>query len=352
MEISNEEITKISLDNTEVNSWAESDNEADSMEIIIEEISRGQKLLHRHRLNKGKVTIGRGYSNDIILADPHICPEHLTISFNNSFWQIEDQQSINGTFLENPKEKKRAANKHIVEAGDIISIGKSQLRILFADHKVAETIRFSPFESLINLMRHPLALFLSMTLFTFVAGNISYLDQGAEFNLSQLLVNSIGISLLLALWPAGVALVSHLTKHDARIMTQLGISFAFFNLMWFSDLLENIVAFNSASGSILTILIALLPIGLAFCLFWFNCNIGFHMTAKRQLVVAASITTLLFGGSYLIQYSKKPEFSARPHYDSTLMAPSFLLTSSSSVDEFIDDSSKLFAKANKAANKD
>ncbi len=339
------------IENLKMTTLNRNDNEVGSMEIFIEEISRGQKLLHRHRLTKDKIAIGRGYDNDIILADPHICPNHLVLSFNNGVWSIEDKYSINGTFLENPKEKKQAADKHIVEDGDILSIGKSQLRILFSDHKVADTISFSPFESFINFMRHPIALFMSITLFTLVAGIISYLDQPVELNFSQLLVNSIGISLLLSLWPAIVALVSHLTKHDARIMTQLGISFAFFNLMWVSDLLETIVAFNSANGAMLTVLSALLPIGLAFCLFWFNCNIGFHLTAKRQVVVAASITTLLFGGGYLIQYSKKPEFSARPQYDSTLMAPSFLFASSSTVDEFIKDSSALFDKANKAAQK-
>lgn len=318
-------------------------------EIVIEEISRGQKLLHRHKLNKDKVSIGRGYHNDIILSDPHICPAHLTIELNNGFWQVKDNNSVNGSFLENPKEKKKPADQHIIEDGDIITLGKSHLRVIFSDHQVAPTVSFSPFESFINLMRHPLALVLSIALFTFVAGTIFYLDKPTEVNFSQLLVPAVGMSLLFALWPGGVALVSHLSKHDARVMTQLGISFAFFNLMWFSDLLESIVAFNSASGSILTHVVAVLPIALAFCLLWLNCYIGFHMTAKRRMIIAASITTLLFGGSYLVQYSNKPDFSARPQYDSTIMSPSFLLSSSSSVDEFIEDSSKLFEKAKKAA---
>ncbi|TPH15192.1 FHA domain-containing protein [Litorilituus lipolyticus] len=321
-------------------------------DIIIEEISRGQKLLHRHKMSKPSINIGRGYGNDIILADPHICSEHLKIQLVNGFWQIQDQESINGTFLENPKEKKKPADKHILEDGDIISIGKSQLRIHFVDHPVAETVKFSPFESFINLMRHPIALLISVALFTLVSGTIFYLDKPIEVNFSQLLVPAIGMSLLFSLWPAGIALVSHLTKHDARVLTQLGICFAFFNLMWFSDLLENIVAFNSSSNSIFTVLIAILPIALAFCMLWLNCYIGFHMTAKRRMVVSIGITVLLFGGSYLIKYSNKPDFNARPQYNSVLMTPSFLLTPSASVDEFIEDSNRLFDKANKAAAKE
>mgnify|MGYP001596646835 FL=1 len=318
-------------------------------EIIIEEVSKGHKLLHRHKLTKEKIHIGRDYHNDIILSDPHICPSHASIELVEGQWHITDHQSVNGTFVENPKQKKHDANQYIVNDGDIISLGKSQLRILFNNHQVSPTVTFSPFESFIDLMRHPMMLFLSITLFTIVAGGIFYLNKPVEVNFSQLFVPAISMALGFALWPAGVALVSHLSKHDARVMTQLGVSFAFFNLMWFSDVLEGIATFNSASHSVLPLFVMLISVALAFSLFWLNSYIGFHMTATRRIVVAASITMLLFGGSYLVQYSNKPEFNPRPQYDATIMMPSFLLAPSSSVDEFIEDSSKLFDKTKKKA---
>lgn len=321
-------------------------------ELIIEEVSKGHKLLHRHRLNKSAIKVGRDYHNDIILADPHICPSHLTITCIDGQWRIIDEHSINGSFVENPKQKKHNANQHIINDGDIISIGKSQLRILFNEHQVAPTIALSPFESFIDLMRHPVALFMSMALFTLLAGIIFYLNKPIEVNFSQLLVPAIGMTLGFALWPGGVALVSHLSKNEARVMAQLGVSFAFFNLMWFSDILENIAAFNSASDSLLPFLVMLIAIALAFSLFWLNGYIGFHMSARRRIIVAASITTLIFGGGYLVQYSNKPEFNPRPQYNATIMMPSFLVVSSSRVDEFISDSKKLFEKTAKEAQKE
>ncbi|MGL1957315.1 MAG: FHA domain-containing protein [Colwellia sp.] len=317
-------------------------------EIIIEEVSRNHKLLHRHKLTSPVITIGRGYQNDIILSDPHVCAEHVKISFDEDHWQVSDKQSINGTFLEDGKQN---ADQHVIKNGDVICLGKSQLRLIFTDQPVAPTVAFSPFESFINLMRQPFALLLTVAVFTLIAGGVIYLSKPAVVNFSQLFVPAIGMTLLFALWPSGVALISHLTKHDARIMAQLGISFTFFNLMWFSDIFESIIVFNSSSNIALTILASMIPIALAFCLFWLNGYIGFHMTAKRRITVALSITAILFGGSYLVEYSNKPEFSARPHYNATLMAPSFLIASSSTVDEFIKDSSKLFAKATKEVEK-
>jgi len=320
--------------------------------IIIEEISRGHKMIHRHKLTKESVTIGRGYDNDIILSDPHICPNHMHIDFAQGSWKVNDQNSINGSFLENPKSKKQNADQHLINDGDIISVGKSHLRILFIDHPVTATVHFSTFESFINLMRHPAALFINMALFIVIAGSLGFLSSPIESNYSQFFVNAIGMALVFALWPAGVALVSHLTKHDARTMAQLGVCFIFFNFMWFSDFIDTVVAFNTASKSFVILVATLLPITLAFCLFWLNCYIGFHMTAKRRIIVSISITALLFGGGYLVQYSHKPEFNPHPKYNATIMAPSFLLAPSSSVDDFINDSNVLFDKVSKSAAKD
>jgi len=321
-------------------------------EIIIEEITRNHKLLHRHRVKQSEVSIGRGYQNDIILTDPHICPAHLSLNYSQGAWHLKDNDTVNGTLLENPKGKHRHAHQQEVRDGDIIILGKSQLRILFNDHQVPETIALSPFESLIDIVRNPIAVFISIALFLLIAGHISYLNQLTETNVSQLFVSAFSLSLLFALWPAGVALVSHLTKHDPRIFAQFGISFSFFVLMWLSERLEKIIAFNSASDSNLGLVFSLLPVGLAFCLFWLNSYIGFHVSARRRVVVAASITVLLFGGSYLLQYSKKPEFSPHPQYNATIMSPGFLIYPSNNVDTFLEQSNKLFEQTTKAAKKD
>jgi len=356
MELNSKELNSKGLNSKGLNSKGLSSKKLGSKdprskELIIEEISRNQKLLHRHKLNKPSIDIGRDYHNDIILADPHICPNHISINLVDGEWLITDNHSVNGTFIDTPKGKKPTNNQHIVGDGDIISLGKSQLRLLFTEHKVAPTQAFNPFDNFIDLMHHPVTLALSISLFTALAGMIFYLNMPIDVNFSQLFVPAISMTFAFALWPAGVALVSHLQKHDPRIMAQFGISFVFFNLMWFSDILESIVAFNSVSNSILPLLTMLISVVLAFSLFWLNGYIGFHMTAKRRIIVAVSITVLLFGGGYLVDYSKQPEFDPRPKYNATIMMPSFLIAPSVSVDAFIEDTSKLFDNTAKEALK-
>jgi hypothetical protein len=319
------------------------------MEIIIEEISHGHKLLGRHKFATTDISIGRGYDNDIIISDPHVCADHLQLHFNGEHWLVNDQGSINGSYLEDSKDN---VIQHRVRSGDIITIGKSQIRLVFPSHPVVESIAISPFESLINLARHPMALALSISLFGLIAGWIINLNNANEVTLTQMLVPTIGLTLGFALWPAGIALVSHLTKHDARFWTQMGISFIFFNLMWLSDIFENIVHFNTSSNFSMIWIIAIIPLLLAFGLFWLNCYVGFHMTLRRRNVVALSLVLLLFGGSFVVQMSKQPDFNPRPQFDTTIMSPAFLFTPSSNVERFVSDSSKLFETATKAAEED
>jgi hypothetical protein len=321
------------------------------MEIIIEEITRGHKLIARHKFMQESINIGRGYHNDIIIADPHVCADHLTINFQEGQWLVSDENSINGSYVEDNKTK-ISLNQHVIGSGQIFTLGKTLVRIIFPDHPVAASITFSPFEDIINLARHPVSLALSISIFALITAWLFHLHNPVEVTFTQLLVPAIGMTLLFSLWPAGVALVSHLTKHDARFWGQLGICFVFFNLMWASDFIENLISFNTASGSLLNLLINLLPIAIAFCLFWVNCYVGFHMTDKRKIFIASCLTLLLFGGSFLVQLSKTPDFSIKPHFNTTLMAPSYLFTQSNTVQGFIENSQSLFDEAQKEAQDD
>ncbi|MGB2742024.1 MAG: FHA domain-containing protein [Cognaticolwellia sp.] len=319
------------------------------MEIIIEEISHGHKLLSRQKFTSNNISIGRGYENDIIISDPHVCADHLQLHFNGEDWLVDDQGSINGSYLENSKDN---VIQHKVRSGDIITIGKSQVRFVFPNHPVAESIAVSPFDNLINIARHPLVLALSMVLFALVAGWMVNLNNATEVSLTQLLVPTIYLMIGFALWPAGIALVSHLTKHDARFWTQIGISFVFFNLMWLGDIFEKIVYFNTSSSFSLLWTINIVPLVLAFCLFWLNCYVGFHMTLRRRNIVASCLVILLFGGSFVLEMSKQPEFNPRPQFDTTIMSPTFLFTPSSDVESFVNDSAKLFESVTKEATED
>ncbi|MFQ5561150.1 MAG: FHA domain-containing protein [Nitrospinota bacterium] len=58
--------------------------------IIIEVLRKQGRVQERHSFLGGSVKIGRGYSNDVILSDPFVSPDHVQISPHEKVCKIED----------------------------------------------------------------------------------------------------------------------------------------------------------------------------------------------------------------------------------------------------------------------
>ena len=81
------------------------------MGIVIEVLNPSSHIVDRHVINKGVVSLGRAYSNDVIIDDLYVDACHLSISFgtpleggsDQAIFTIVDQQSLNGVFDEQKK---------------------------------------------------------------------------------------------------------------------------------------------------------------------------------------------------------------------------------------------------------
>ena len=62
------------------------------MAIIIEILGWGGKSRRQFRVESDSVSIGRGYDNDIVLADPHISPAHLHLKATKGGWLLRTKK--------------------------------------------------------------------------------------------------------------------------------------------------------------------------------------------------------------------------------------------------------------------
>lgn len=76
-----------------------------------------------HFIEKGRITIGRRPGNDIHLDDPGVSKEHAVIQTVGNDHIFEDLGSTNGSALDGSR-----ITKHILQNGDVISIGAYQLK--------------------------------------------------------------------------------------------------------------------------------------------------------------------------------------------------------------------------------
>ncbi|MDP8217677.1 MAG: GGDEF domain-containing protein [Candidatus Theseobacter exili] len=88
----------------------------------------GKPLGKVYSLENDDITIGRGEDSDIVIDDPAISRIHATIHMDDENVAIIDQQSSNGTYVNDQKEK------HIqLHDGDLIALGQSILKFIVHD---------------------------------------------------------------------------------------------------------------------------------------------------------------------------------------------------------------------------
>lgn len=80
------------------------------------------KIIERIVTEKKRISIGRTNDNDIVLENRGVSRKHAMIEFNNNAAVIIDNESLNGTFVNN-----RKISEEVLRNDDIITIGKYAL---------------------------------------------------------------------------------------------------------------------------------------------------------------------------------------------------------------------------------
>ena len=80
------------------------------------------KVIERVVTEKKRLSIGRGHDNDIVLENRGVSRRHAIIEFNENAAVVIDNESLNGTFVNN-----RKVAEEVLRDEDIITIGKYAL---------------------------------------------------------------------------------------------------------------------------------------------------------------------------------------------------------------------------------
>ncbi len=101
---------------------------------------RAHEVVLRQRF-QGSATIGRGYSNDVVLDDPLVAADHLRISEDEGghLW-VEDLGTVNGSIANIGSGGQEAITRLLIAEEANLTVGHTRLRIRTAAYRVpAET---------------------------------------------------------------------------------------------------------------------------------------------------------------------------------------------------------------------
>lgn len=318
------------------------------MEVAIEIVTRGEKVLSLHKFSGQKVTIGRAYDNDLVLQEEHICPHHATLSLDeNGDMQLTDISEINGI---KDKHSKPLGKFVKVSSGDVFVLGKMFIRVLQPNHAVTPAKRLNIFEDISRSINHWYWALLTVVVFYCTSLLQTYLDNYHQVFWSKLTVQVLFVVLACMLLPLFIAIVARIFKKDVRFFGIVVFSFAIL-LSWQAiTSVGNVLLFNWGGGALLAIAGSILEYGVFAALMWGSFYLASNLSLQRISLFSVGLTVLLASVMYLNDKGED-KVVLFPQFSTKILPTSLLFATPESVDVYIEDTTSLFVAAAEEAKR-
>lgn len=282
--------------------------------IFVEVLDRRGHVRRRERLDRFPATIGRAYSNDVILDDRFVGPEHLMVTSGEEGLALEDQGSVNGTFVYGSQNRVRHLT---LNPGTEVRIGHTRLRFCTPDQAVAPATRTasSGLASVFSSTWASLGVIVTAVAVLLLAdARETYQKIEAAGVLSTLAALVFGLLIWAGLWSLGNRLVSHEFRFLAHwavaslalvAFTLAGTGFEYLNF-FFSK-----IAFLEPAQ---WIVYGLLSLGMIYA----HLSVASTMVRRRRVIAAALTVALLLGLGTLVNFAERDSFSGSPDFASEL----------------------------------
>ncbi len=315
------------------------------MEIVIEQLGTTHNVLDRQKFTGNDISIGRAYSNDLILTDEHIDEQHARLYQDiEGDWWIVDNDSLNG--IKQLKSKSRLS-KQRVNSGDIFIIGRNKIRVLFGNHPVAATVKIRFTEVFLLWLGRLPVLAMLVVGYILIKGLDIYLSTSTELQWSSVVSNNLQSAIVFVALAVFVYLLSILFKRGGNFLSHLGVLIlVFFVSELFSFLIE-LLKFNTSS-SLDTLTEFLDSASGHFVLFlylWCILYLAFHISLKRRTIICVVLVGVFVGIELLNRETLQDFFAETVRSDQSLMPPAFLLKTPPSSDQHFEQAFTLFDQA-------
>ena len=327
-------------------------NFADSLtspQAVIEIIGRAGQVLYRHAWDGRPLSIGRAYDNDLIVADPYVCPHHLQLGFEEGQAQLVDLESVNGSYLDNGKAR---LGRCTLQDGATIHFGHSVLRYHAGNSPVAPALRDAARSRSTAWLTHrwvfPLALLLALASML----TDEWWDESTSDGLLALAQGLVYPFLLLLVWAGCWSLLNRVTAQRANFLVHLSITL----LGIVADFLVvealRVVSFGFAATEQLWWLTWLAHAAVLSGVILGHLRFALHGAVHRQAWSAGLATVLLFAAPLTGDILDRTSFRTLPPLYPVPFPPQFQWVEGKSANEFLSAAEPARAAVDQAARSD
>lgn len=289
---------------------------------VIEVRGRGGQLLERLRLRDGPIRIGRALDNDVVLDDPHACPQHARLSPTPEGWRFEDLDSLNGL-----RHEGRRARDGLLRSGDELRIGHLHVRVFAEDHVVEPTVRLGGAESRLAALGRPQIWVGLLALALVLVALDQYWSTTEEFDplsLATPLATEVALFVTIA---AFWALLGRILRHQACFSIHMAIWIGVSLASQATGFLEGVLAYNLSAPGFETALDALTSTALLALMAWCSLTVATTLTGGRRAGAALAVAGSLLGLGLLAEMEFDRGFNPHPEYSGRVEGPRLLLRS-------------------------
>lgn len=307
--------------------------------LIIEEVNRLGHVTGRHSYDEFPINIGRGYQNNLILDDPYVSVEHITINESENGWHIEDKNSENGVKYRLHSSGSTAGQ---LNSGDEVILGRTRLRLVSPLHPVAKTHLLPTKASFSKILAHPLVASATV-LITIALLLIDYqLSIPVKTGTEKVIANMFPTFIFALAWAGIWAFVGRVIIHRASFLPHFIAALMVFIISMLTAATSEYITFNLNSTTFSTV-IEFIIIGLTIAgLLYINLSNSTNLNKKSNLITSHCVAWSMLLMGLFMQYVNKPEFSHAPEYASQLKPPFAKVATSKNLDDFMKDSEKIF----------
>lgn len=278
--------------------------------LILEIITRGRGQPQYRRVRQFPYRIGRGYDNDLILADDTVSADHLQLEQTvTGQLQVRNLSHENGSRL-GTRKLGYAPEPILLPA--TLQLGHTQIRVLRPDTPVAPAHRPQAVPGSLALVeRLPFALALLVFLFA-VEVALTYLHRIGPLTLQSVLLNQAAELLMPLLVAVITGFISRLLLHRWRFGLQLTIACIAF-LVWKLNIeLLQRVSYYYSSNDVAAILNVLLAATVFTGLFAWQLRAFSTLSRRRSMLTAVAIAWPMLALFWIQSVFLEPDFRSQP----------------------------------------
>jgi len=308
--------------------------------IWVEILSRQRDVLARHPMVGDALSIGRGYSNDVVIDDPHVAPDHLRIRRDaDGALVAEDLGSVNGLYLDGGAQR---LDRVRLDGDAPIRIGQTLLRIRDSSFAV-------PAERPLVRPRWPLAALLIVIILGIELIGAWRADF-REIKPATYIQPVLQVTVIVGLWVAFWTLLSRVIARAARFETHLLIGLVAMLTVSVANEITDLGAFALSWPGLAEASFAVGFIVMGAAAFAHMRTIG-PARLRLKLGGAVAIPVLMIGYHSVTDADQQRSLDP-PAYVHRLFPPAFRLAPIKSENRFLKDLGDMKERIDKARAND